>query len=154
MTDESITLEPIGYVASPVTEPVDEGWGEVVSRIELRPELADGLKGLDGFTHALVVFWMHRAGAFDAATSLTRRPRERDGLPLVGIFAQRAKMRPNPIGVTAVRIVSVESGALTVRGLDAVDGTPVLDIKPYVPAYDRRDTGVPSWLADIMRGYF
>lgn len=95
MTDESITLEPIGYVASPVTEPVDEGWGEVVSRIELRPDLADGLTGLDGFTHALVV-----------------------------------------------------------RGLDPVDGTPVLDIKPYVPAYDRRDAAaVPSGLTDIMRGY-
>jgi tRNA (adenine37-N6)-methyltransferase len=154
VSGQRICMEPIGRVVSPVTEPVDEGWGCVVSRIELDPALADGLTGLDGFSHAVIVYWLDRAGAFDPASSLVRHPRERADLPASGIFAQRAKHRPNPLGVTAVEIVAVEGSALVVKGLDAIDGTPVLDVKPYVPAYDVRDAAVPSWIVEIMKGYF
>lgn len=147
-------MEPIGVVSSPVTEPVDEGWGEVVAHIRLRPELAEGLRGLEGFSHALVVFEMHDAG-FDPASDLVRRPRGDARFPELGIFAQRARHRPNRIGVTAVRIERAGDGVLAVRGLDAVDGTPVLDIKPYVPAYDRRDEATtPEWVDRLMEGYF
>lgn len=76
-------------------------------------------------------------------------------MPEVGIFAQRAKDRPNPIGITAVQIVEVLPDCLVVRGLDAIDGTPVLDIKPYVPAYDRvAEAKVPEWADRLMDGYF
>jgi len=76
-------------------------------------------------------------------------------MPEVGIFAQRAKDRPNPLGITAVSIVGVESGVLVVRGLDAIDGTPVVDVKPYYPAYDRiMDASVPEWVERLMKGYF
>ena len=147
-------LKPIGVVRSPVKEPVDEGWGDVVAEIHVEPLLARGLAELERFSHALVLFWMHEA-TFDPATDLVRRPRGRDDMPEAGIFAQRAKHRPNPIGVTAVRVVRREGAVLRVRGLDAIDGTPVLDIKPYVPAFDRvGDATVPQWMERLMREYF
>lgn len=97
--------------------------------------------------------YLHEA-KFIPEKHLIRRPRGLADMPLVGIFAQRAKDRPNPIGITAVRVVSVADGVLTVEGLDAIDGTPVLDIKPYYPAYDRRNASVPEWVDRLMRDYF
>ena len=75
-------------------------------------------------------------------------------MPLVGIFSQRGKDRPNQIGMTSVRIVSVDGAALIVKGLDAIDGTPVLDIKPYYPVYDKKDAKVPEWVDRLMAHYF
>ena len=75
-------------------------------------------------------------------------------MPLVGIFSQRGKNRPNRIGMTSVEIVAVTDDTLVVKGLDAVDGTPVLDIKPYYPVYDRRDATVPEWVNRLMEHYF
>lgn len=83
-----------------------------------------------------------------------RHPQNRNDMPCVGIFSQRGKDRPNRIGTTAVEIVSVKEGELRIRGLDAIDGTPVLDIKPYYPAYDRRDATVPAWVDRFMEHYF
>ncbi|MCL4465962.1 MAG: tRNA (N6-threonylcarbamoyladenosine(37)-N6)-methyltransferase TrmO [Chloroflexi bacterium] len=150
----SITLRPIGEVRSPITEAVDEGWGDVVAEVVVEPALAGGLRGLEQFSHAVVVFYMHQA-AFRPETDLLRRPRGREDLPLTGSFAQRAKHRPNPIGITAVEIVSVADNALRVKGLDAVDGTPVLDVKPYFPHFDHVDNALlPRWVEEIMAGYF
>ena len=149
-----MNLEPIGIVHAPVSAQVDERWGDVVSEIHLVEPLASGLLGIETFSHALVLFFMHEA-AFDPAADLVRRPRGRDDLPEVGIFAQRAKHRPNPIGLTAVRIVGHEGNVLRVQGLDAIDGTPVLDIKPYVPVFARVDGAVtPPWVDEIMTDYF
>ncbi len=150
----TVTLRPIGVVRSPVTDPVDEGWGNVISEIHLDEALAAGLQGLEQFSHVIVVFLMHRS-AFDPAAHLVRRPQGRADMPEVGIFAQRAKYRPNPIGVTVVERVGIERNVLRVRGLDAIDGTPVLDIKPYFPPYDRVEQPVtPEWVARLMEGYF
>lgn len=147
-------MRPIGFVVSPVREAVDEKWGEVVAEIRVEERLAAGLRGLEQFSHALVVFFMHQA-TFDPAADLVRRPRGRADMPLAGIFAQRAKHRPNPIGVTAVRLLAIDGNVLRVRGLDAIDGTPVLDIKPYFPPYDRIDgAATPSWVDNLMEGYF
>jgi len=147
-------LRPIGVVRGPRVEPTDDNWGEVESAIVLDAALADGLRGIEAFSHALVLFFMHEA-TFDPATDLVRRPRGRADMPETGIFAQRAKHRPNPIGVTAVRIAGRDGNVVRVCGLDAIDGTPVLDIKPYVPAFDRRDdVRVPGWMQDLMEGYF
>lgn len=146
--------EPIGTVVSPVREGVDAGWGGVLAEVHVRSDLAGGLRGLAEFSHAVILFYMHEA-TFDLSRDLARRPRERADLPLTGIFAQRAKHRPNPIGLTAVEIVSVDGAVLRVRGLDAIDGSPVLDIKPYVPAFDRREGArVPAWMTGILEGYF
>jgi tRNA-Thr(GGU) m(6)t(6)A37 methyltransferase TsaA len=147
-------LEPIGFVRNDVTEPRDADWGGVVSEIRLDTSLADGLLELQHFSHAVVVFLMHEAH-FDSAAHLTRHPRDRTDLPLVGIFAQRARHRPNPIGITTVRIERVERGTLVVRGLDAIDGSPVLDIKPHVPLFDAPPRPrVPEWMDRLMAGYF
>ena len=90
-----------------------------------------------------------------AAHDLVRRPCGLASMPETGIFAQRAKDRPNPIGITAVRIRALGAGWVEVSGLDAIDGTPVLDLKPYVPQYDRvSDARVPAWIGTLMEGYF
>ena len=147
-------LKPIGTVKSAVSEPVDENWGKVVSEIHLDPALAAGLRGLDQFSHILVLFFMHRS-TFEPSRDLIRRPRGRADMPELGIFAQRAKHRPNPIGITAVELLAVDGSVLKVRGLDAIDGTPVLDIKPYLPAFDQvNQPCVPEWVAKVMEGYF
>jgi tRNA-Thr(GGU) m(6)t(6)A37 methyltransferase TsaA len=151
---ESIALKSIGCVKSPVKQQTDVQWGSVQSRIVLQPEYRAGLQGMEQSTHALIVTYLHQA-RFDPSQHLIRRPRGLADMPEVGIFAQRAKDRPNPLGITAVSIVRVESGVLVVRGLDAIDGTPVVDIKPYYPAYDRvQDAAVPEWVDRLMKDYF
>jgi tRNA-Thr(GGU) m(6)t(6)A37 methyltransferase TsaA len=150
----AIPVTPIGHVRSDVAEQRDADWGRVVARIALLPEYQDGLRGLEAFSHAIVVTYLHQAG-FVASRDLVRRPRGLATMPEIGIFAQRAKDRPNPIGITAVRIQAVGPGWVEVVGLDAIDGTPVLDLKPYVPQYDRvPDAAVPAWVDELMQGYF
>lgn len=150
----TLNIESIGTVKSPVKEGVDEDWGGVVSEIHIEERYAPGLVGLNGFSHLLVVFYMHKS-TFEEGAHLQRRPQGRQDMPLIGIFAQRAKHRPNPIGVTAVELLVVRGNAITVRGLDAIDGTPVLDVKPYFPAYDCRvEARTPGWVDELMRGYF
>jgi tRNA-Thr(GGU) m(6)t(6)A37 methyltransferase TsaA len=149
-----MNVEPIGVVESPVRETVDSNWGSVVSHIAIAKDMAPGLHGLEEFSHVMVVFLMHESD-FDRGRDLVRRPQERVDMPEVGIFAQRAKHRPNPIGITAVELIGVEGNVLSVRGLDAIDGTPVLDIKPYVPEYDSVvRPATPEWMARLMTGYF
>ena len=151
---ESFSVRAIGMVESPVAAAVDQGWGAVTARVVLFPQFHKGLRGLEQFSHLVVVTFLHQA-AWDPARDLVRRPRGLAELPELGIFAQRAKDRPNPIGITAVRIVSVGPDSVTVQGLDAVDKTPVLDLKPYVPQYDRvGNPVVPAWVDSIMRDYF
>ena len=149
-----IKLQTIGLVHSPVTEGVDHDWGEAVSQIHVDPAYTDGLQGFSDFSHCIVVFYMDRS-SFDPETDLRRRPQGRADMPEVGIFSQRAKHRPNPIGITSVRILSVEENILTVKGLDAIDGTPVLDIKPYFPIYDcKPEARTPEWVDLLMKDYF
>lgn len=144
----------VGLVHSSVREPVDQGWGAVEAVIELDPAYRGALRGLEEFSHAVIVCLLHRA-RYQPELHRVRRPRGQADMPEVGIFAQRAKDRPNPIGLTTVEIVAVGQDRLTVRGLDAVDGTPVLDIKPYYPVYDRVESPrVPEWVGKLMRGYF
>jgi tRNA-Thr(GGU) m(6)t(6)A37 methyltransferase TsaA len=149
-----MNLTPIGIVHNNVTETMVENWGSVVSEIVLDDALAPGLHGLEQFSHAVIVFFMHQAH-FNPATDIHRRPRGRADMPLLGIFAQRPNRHPNPLGITAVEIVEVAGNVLKVKGLDAINGTPVLDIKPYFPIFDRVDNArVPEWVARLLQGYF
>lgn len=142
-------LEIVGRVRSRISEPVDHGWGAVESVIELAPAYHGATRGLEDFSHVLVVCLLHRA-RYEPQRHRVRRPRGQADMPEVGIFAQRAKDRPNPIGITAVELVAVDDQRLTVRGLDAIDGTPVLDVKPYYPVYDRVEAPrVPEWVARV-----
>ena len=151
---EQITLRAIGVVSSPVKEKKDSGWDGVVSEVRIDAEYSGALSGLESFSHALIVTYLHQA-KFESSRHLKRRPQGREDMPEVGILSQRAKNRPNSIGVTAVEIVRVADDVLVVKGLDAIDGTPVLDIKPYFPAYDRVESPcVPRWVERLMQGYF
>jgi tRNA-Thr(GGU) m(6)t(6)A37 methyltransferase TsaA len=152
---DTFKVHPIGSVKCPVTEMSQGGWAKVDSEIHLDPQYARGLQGLEGFSHVIVVFFLDRAQGFDPAKQLLRRPRGMESMHEVGVFAQRTKFRPNPIGVTAVKLLGIAGNVIKVRGLDALDGTPVLDIKPYLPPFDRvDDVKMPPWVGQVMEGYF
>jgi len=145
-------MTPIGHVKNSIESPRDTGWGDVESTIVIDEELTPALEGLSDFSHLLVVFWMHRA---EPPSVLKRKPQGRADMPEVGLLAQRSKHRPNAIGVTAVELKGVRDNEITVKGLDAINGTPVLDIKPYCPQYDcRKDARVPDWVNELMKDYF
>lgn len=152
---DPIPIAPVGIVKSPVMDAATvENWGKVISDIHIRDDLVDGLKGLEDWSHIIVIFLMHETD-FEVQEHLVRRPRNRDDMPELGIFAQRSRHHPNRIGITAVRLLGVEGQRVTVKGLDAIDGTPVLDIKPYAPVYDgAADPLVPAWFIRLMQGYF
>ena len=149
-----IKLQPIGFVSSPVTERMDENWGEITSKIILKPEYAGALLGLESFSHAIILTYLHQA-RYEKEKHLQRRPRDLETMPKVGILSQRAKNRPNPIGVTTVEIINVGNDYLEIQGLDAIKETPILDIKPYYPDYDKiDDPKIPEWVDRLMKGYF
>jgi tRNA-Thr(GGU) m(6)t(6)A37 methyltransferase TsaA len=138
-----IVLKPIGVVRTAAVG--DEVKDKTrISHVVIRNELAEALEGVDGFSHLFVLFWLHEIPAKQQKT-LKVHPRGRRDLPLLGVFATRSMLRPNPIGLTLVELVKVEGNVLTVRGLDALDGTPVLDIKPFDPWDTAKDAKVPRW---------
>ena len=147
---------PIGVVHSPIHEPVDDIWGGVTARIELDASRFsdESLAGLDEFSHVEIVFVFDRVPDSEVQFG-ARHPRSRLDWPKVGIFAQRGKNRPNRIGVTVCRLVSVRPLAIEVEGLDAVDGTPVLDIKPYMRQFaPRGEVHQPAWATELMARYW
>lgn len=147
-------VQPIGVIRAPVTEAAEDHWGDVVSEIHIDAQYAPGLQGIDNWSHVMVVYFMHEA-SFNPETDLVRRPRDREDMPEMGVFARRSASRPNGIGVTAVEVVKVAGNVLTVRRLDAIDGTPVLDIKPYAPVYDSvYEPLIPVWFIRLMQDYY
>lgn len=149
-----IQFQPIGIIKSPVTKMSQGNWGQVQSEIHLNDPYPKGLKGLEEFSHIIVVFYMDRA-AFMPSEHLLRRPRAQANQPEIGVFAQRTKYRPNPIGITAVKLLRINHNVLTVLALDALDDTPVLDLKPYLPVFDKvEDAKLPVWVAEFEKGYF
>ncbi len=156
MSYEALKVTPIGVVAGGRTEPVDDDWGNVEAEIMLDGSRFTGeaLAGLSDFSHIDVVFVFDRVDESKIHLG-ARRPRGRSDWPLVGIFAQRARARPNRIGVTTCELVAVEGNTLRVRGLDAIDGTPVLDIKPYMAGFaPRGPVREPSWATELMANYW
>lgn len=151
----TVQLAPIGVVRCAQTHAIDHGWGKVASEIQLDPVYRGGLHGLEQFSHAVIVFYLH-AVDFQFHRDLMRRPRGRSDMPELGIFAQRAACRPSRLGITTVRIVSVGETSLRVSGLDAIDGTPVLDIKPHAAIFDAPADAdpPPPWFNELMKGYF
>ena len=144
-----IFLKPIGTVHNQVTGPKRHEWDEVTSRIEIDEEWGQHLEGLEEFSHIMVIFWMHRSPS-DMRPPVKIHPRGRADLPLVGLFATRAPHRPNSLGVSVVRLTQRRGNTLTVQGLDAFDGTPVIDIKPYMPPLeDLSDVRMPDWVAKL-----
>lgn len=150
-------MEPIGCVRNAVRGPKEDFWGDVQSVIELDAERfgPEALRGLDEFSHVEVVFHLSRV-ADEFIITGAGRPRGNPAWPLTGIFAQRGKTRPNRIAVTICKVLKVSGLEVTVVGLDALDGTPVLDIKPVVAEFlpDKGDVGQPSWSHELMAKYF
>lgn len=149
-------LEPIGYVRGGRQDPIDDNWDEERAIIELDTTrfTAASLANLDAFSHAEVLFLFDRVPA-EKIEFGARHPRGREDWPLVGIFAQRGKNRPNRLGLTTCRILSVSGTRIEVRGLDAIDGTPVLDIKPVMREFQpREDIRQPDWVGELMKDYW
>jgi tRNA (Thr-GGU) A37 N-methylase len=154
--NETVTMRPIGRVVGGRTEAVDDAWSPVTAVIELDPAEVDAgaTDGLADFSHVEVIFCFDRVDEA-AVCRGTRHPRGRTDWPSVGILAQRAKDRPNRIGVTVCRLVGVGPLAIEVTGLDAVDGTPVLDVKPYLAEFGPRgEVRQPAWSTELMAGYW
>ncbi|WP_328941076.1 SAM-dependent methyltransferase [Streptomyces sp. NBC_00250] len=152
----TVVSHPVGHVVGGRDEVRDDEWGDVVSVIRLDAEAfgPEALAGLDAFSHLEVVYHFDRVRP-DAVQTGARHPRGNTEWPLVGIFAQRGKNRPNRIGVSRCRLLRTEGLDLHVRGLDAVDGTPVLDIKPYMTEFGPQGpTTQPAWADEIMRHYY
>jgi tRNA (Thr-GGU) A37 N-methylase len=153
---ETIPMVAIGHVQGGRSEPIDDDWGSVEAVIALDPAQfgPDALAALDAFSHLEVLFHFHAAPPSEINTG-ARRPRGRADWPLVGIFAQRGKGRPNRIGVTACEILGVDDLTVRVRGLDAIDGTPVLDLKPVMKGFlPRGEVREPEWAGELMAGYW
>ena len=149
-----LLMRPVGFVRSPYREtsevPRGQGTTHVAEGvIEVLPELEPGLLDIEGFSHLFVIWAFDRAG-----------PAELQGVPPTdsrphGVFASRSPRRPNPIGLTVVELLARDGCALRVRGLDMLDGTPVLDLKPWVVELGPRgDVKQPAWMTELMRGYW
>jgi tRNA-Thr(GGU) m(6)t(6)A37 methyltransferase TsaA len=150
MATSKVTLDPIGYVRSPEKKSRRGSFDEVVAEIVVSDDLVEALEGLGEFSHLEVIYYMHVAEP-DREFKPTTHPMGLRELPRVGLFATRSPHRPNPIGLTLCELLSIEGNRLTVRGLDALDGSPVLDIKG--PSRRDRDLGAtmrfPAWTERI-----
>jgi tRNA (Thr-GGU) A37 N-methylase len=151
-----INLNAIGYVRGGRIAAEDDDWGPVQAEIVLDATrfAPDALQGLADFSHAEIIYHFHQVPDSDIVAG-ARHPRGRTDWPAVGIFAQRGRTRPNRLGVSTCEIVGVSGLALTVRGLDAIDGTPVLDIKPVLSGFALRGPlREPAWARAIMQTYW
>ncbi len=144
-----ITLRPIGVVRNRVKKPMSRGWEDVTSRLVLRPDLEEALLGIAGYSHVQVLFWPHQVPDDVRGSKPRLHPLDDPANPLQGVLATRAQIRYNPILSTVVPLLKVEANVLHVRGLDAVDGSPLLDLKPYIPYHDAvPDARVPQWVME------
>lgn len=138
-----IILKPIGFVRNEEKSHFG-GWNKIVSELVINEEYKDALKGLEDYSHLIVIFWMRNVKTCD----LRHVPQGKKGeVPEVGIFACRCPQRPNPIGITTAKLVGIKDNIITVKGLDVIKDTPILDIKPYTPQYDAApDAKTPDWV--------
>lgn len=144
---KEITYRPIGVIHSPFKDPKGTpiqpaGAKDMDGRVEIFPEFAEGLKDIEGFSHLILIYHFHLA----RKSSLQERPYMDDVEH--GVFSMRGPSRPNPIGISVVRLIEKEGNMLHVKDVDIVDGTPLLDIKPYVPEFDVREVEKIGWLQD------
>jgi tRNA-Thr(GGU) m(6)t(6)A37 methyltransferase TsaA len=153
---DQYSVTALGHVRGGRSDITDDRWASVSARIELDPRIlqASATLGLSEFSHIEVVYLFHRVSSEDLCTG-ARHPRGRPDWPEVGILAQRAKDRPNRIGITTCQLINVNGLTLEVKGLDAVDGTPVVDIKPYMTGFAPRDSiREPPWAVELMSYYW
>jgi len=150
-----IELNPIGFIKNTRKEIRDDHWGDIESEIVLTKQFSpEALAGIEEFSHAEILFFFHQVPPEKIQIG-SRHPRNNSGWPKVGIFAQRGKNRPNRIGSTIVRVIDCKGTHLRVKGLDAIDGTPVLDIKPIMAEFLPKEKIVqPTWSHEVMIDYW
>ena len=150
-----IQLKPIAVVKNSRSEIKDDDWGDVISIIELDESMPDdALLEIESFSHAEVIFYFHQV-AEEKIQHGSRHPRNNADWPKVGILSQRGKNRPNRLGATIVKVLRRDGRQLTVQGLDAIDGTPVLDIKPVMKEFlPREEIHQPDWAKELMKNYW
>ncbi|MFO1015770.1 MAG: SAM-dependent methyltransferase [Caulobacteraceae bacterium] len=149
-------LSPIGHVRGGREDAIDDDWGQSRARIELDPDVfhPEALAGLADFSHLEVIFLFDRV-PIEKIEYGARHPRGREDWPLVGIFAQRGKNRPNRLGLCTCKIVKVDGLSVEVEGLDAIDGTPVMDLKPAMNEFLPREAlRQPAWSSELMKDYW
>lgn len=141
----TLTLQAIGRVVQGPSYPPEPGWKAREAQIEVDPEWAEALDGIEGFSHIWILWWLDRRDS--PPDALRVHPEGRPEMPLVGIFGTRSPHRPNPLAMTAVELLERQGRCLRVRGLDACQGTPVLDLKPYLRRGDLvSEASMPAWL--------
>lgn len=143
----AITIKPLGKAKNSVTKPTLPDWKNVVTEIVIDKRYTKGLDGIEDYSHVIVVYWMDK----EKECHLKHHPQGREDIPFVGIFACRCPQRPNRIAISTVKLVGRKGNVLMVKGLDIVNGTPILDIKPYTPQYDKVvKAKVPSWVSKLV----
>ncbi len=151
--DKKITLQPIAFVKNDRREKIDDNWSGIISEIDLVDSLPiDSLNGIEAFSHLEIIYFLDKS---NKAITGSEHPRENKDWPKVGIFAQRKKDRPNHLGLTIVNLIRKEDRKLIVSNLDAIDGTPVLDIKPVFEEYlPKGKVFQPAWVRELMKNYW
>jgi tRNA-Thr(GGU) m(6)t(6)A37 methyltransferase TsaA len=150
---ESVVVKPIGVVHNSVKDPRMGDWESLESTIVVQDRWASALDGLEAFSHIFVIYWLHLVSEEPRETTTHVHPRGDPSIPLQGVFATRSPVRPNPIGLRVVALLERRGNVLRVRGLDAIDGTPVLDLKPYLFHYDGvPESTVADWIQKVARG--
>jgi tRNA-Thr(GGU) m(6)t(6)A37 methyltransferase TsaA len=141
-----INLTPVGIVKNSIEEPKKEDGQSIISEIIVNEDLIEALNGIDEFSHIIVIYWIHKIPPSERSV-LRVHPKRNHSLPLTGVFATRSPARPNPVGISTVKLLERRGNILKVTGLDAINGSPVLDIKPHIPGSDSpAETKVPGWL--------
>ena len=145
--DGTIKVKPLGKAKNDVTKPMLPGWKDIVTKIVINKNYAKGLDGIEDYSHVIIVYWMDK----EMECHLKHHPQGKNDIPFVGIFACRCPQRPNRIAISTVELVGRKGNIITVKGLDIVNGTPILDIKPYTPQYDRVGKAkVPKWVGELI----
>lgn len=146
---EEIKIKPIGYARNEIKKQQFGGFKRKVTEIILNEKYTGALDGLKDYSHIIVIYWMNEA---EGIVHLKHRPQGNPKVPEVGIFATRCQWRPNCIGISTVPLISVNGNIVKVKDLDIIDSTPILDIKPYIPDYDKPESEVklPEWQENLI----
>jgi len=150
-----IKLNPVAYVSNSRNGVEDDYWGGVESSITLDENMpVESLNGIESFSHLEIIYFFHK-GNPQKVTRISRHPRNNKNWPKVGVFAQRGKSRPNQLGLSIVRLIKREGRTLLVTGLDAINGSPVMDIKPVIREFlPAGEILQPEWVSDLMASYW
>lgn len=143
----AITIKPLGLAKNKVHQPMLPGWKNIVTEIVIDKKYAKGLDGIEDYSHVIIIYWMDQ----EKECHLKHHPQGKEDVPYIGIFACRCPQRPNRIAISTVELVSRKKNSIKVKGLDIVNGTPIIDIKPYTPQYDEvKKAKVPNWVSKLI----